>query len=99
MKIIKITDNKNDSGTKELADNVNFIRPDGTNTEHAVGYIINSTTEEIMFFEILGMSTLGGIPTVKIRGEEKYKRLMIRRCYPVIDSQELSEEKIISLIR
>ena len=77
MKIIKITDNKNDSGTKELADNVNFIRPDGTNTEHAVGYIINSTTEEIMFFEILGMSTLGGIPTVKLSAKSHFGVVMI----------------------
>lgn len=65
---------------------IKFMRPDGTMTKYAVGYIINSTTGEIMYFELLGASGFDGIPSLKIRGKEKYRRLMIRRCYPVIDN-------------
>jgi hypothetical protein len=41
-----------------------------------VSFLDKYCTEQ---FEILGMSSLGGIPSVRICGEEKYKRLMIRR--------------------
>ena len=48
--------------------------------------------------EDVGKSTLfaklGGIPSVRICREEKYKRLMIRRCYPVLNSKELPSQDI-----
>lgn len=90
MKIVSLTDKEGGVEIKEITGNVNFMRPDGSNTGNGVGCVVNSTTGEMMFFEILGMSSLGGIPSVRICGEEKYKRLMIRRCYPVLNSEELS---------
>ena len=79
-----------------------FIRPDGKMTENAVGYIINSTTMEIMFFEILGASEHDKIPALKVKGRELYRRIMIRRCFLVCESEDkqgISEENLKDLIK
>ena len=91
----------NKKATKMANTEVKFMRPDGTMTEYAVGHIINSTTGEIMFFELLGTSKLEGIPTLKIKGQEKYKRIIIRRCFPVIDNdiQGFSKKNILDLLK
>ena len=77
-----------------------FRRADGTKTENAVGHIVNSNTGEIMYFEILGGSEFDGIPSLVVNGKELYKRIMIIRCFPVIDSDDikgLSQKDIFNL--
>ena len=57
---------------------IHFVRADGTLTDNNVGIGGETPDGEVMFFEIMDLIA------PKLNGKQKYKRIIIRRVFPVI---------------
>ncbi|MGP1530337.1 MAG: hypothetical protein ACTTI3_08420 [Treponema sp.] len=59
-----------------------FFGSDGQKAENAIYYAEDAHTGEVVFYELLGMSGIDGIPYLKLNGKNVYRRLLIRRVFP-----------------
>ena len=69
---------------QEIDKPIIFCRPDGTLCQNAIVQNIYEDTGEVIFMELLGISTVVK-GRLRIRGKEPYKRLFVQRVYPTID--------------
>lgn len=76
--------------TKEKVIPFRFVRPDGSPVRNAVQGGATDQDGNPVFFEILGMSKLNGVPPLKRGGKEVYKRVLIQRVFPVVDESFVS---------
>lgn len=58
-----------------------YLRPDNTVAENAIYRRTNKATGEVIFCELLDLSTCvkGGL---RVNGKEPYKRIFVQRVYP-----------------
>ncbi len=68
----------------DLQEDIVFFTADGREATNAVGTMGEDKNGNLMFFELLGQSSIGDIPCLQAKGKEKYRRLMIQRVYPHI---------------
>ena len=61
---------------------VKFVHDDGSFAEHTVGSCGTDRDGSLMFWELLGMLDNG-----VLNGKNKYKRLIIKRVFPVIEGE------------
>lgn len=61
-----------------------YFRPNGERAENTIVESINKNDNEVIFMELLGISTpiKGGL---RIKGKETYKRLFVQRVYPFLE--------------
>lgn len=59
-----------------------FLREDGTIATNTIGTYGQTKEGAMCFWELIGQSQIGDIPTVRIEGKKTYRRIMIQRVYP-----------------